>query len=182
MPAMLSLSLEWGTLTRGSNALLALRMRVSMSEMGSFIGLPTGLGDAWDQPGQRGFAEGHSRAAELAQIAMAPAAHRATVHHSGRAGVARELRQPRIVLLRLEFRPQSGVLLDRLGLFLISFDPGYFCHTSKKPIYTNTNLKPALAPIFVLWALPWPCFQRRASPSASEIRARLRCCARSSQW
>src|SRR6516165_9015793 len=37
IPAMLSFSFECGTLTSGNNALFALRIRVSISEMGSFI-------------------------------------------------------------------------------------------------------------------------------------------------
>src|SRR4051812_19937804 len=53
---MFSLILEWGISTPGSNARLALRIRVSMSEMGSFISL-SGLGYqlALVTPGMRPF-------------------------------------------------------------------------------------------------------------------------------
>src|SRR5579883_2098305 len=128
MPAMLSLSLEWGILTWGSNAELALRIRVSMSEMGSFIELPACLGDTRDKARQGGFAEGHARATELAQITVAAAAHRAAVDHPHRAGVARQLREAGVIFLRFEFGAQGGVLFDRLGLLIVAFDPGCFCH------------------------------------------------------
>src|SRR5712672_2091409 len=102
MPAMLSFIRECGITTVGSKARFALRIRASMSEIGSFIislkffyGLhatydwsPTGLGDAGDQPIERPFAEGKARAGELAQVATATAAHRAAIHHARRAGVA----------------------------------------------------------------------------------------------
>src|SRR6266702_7300149 len=67
MPAMLSFILEWGISTAGSNARLALRMRQSMSEIGSFIKLPTGFGHARDQTVKSAFAESHAGAGELAE-------------------------------------------------------------------------------------------------------------------
>src|SRR5215469_2560944 len=103
MPAMLSFILECGSSTLGSNARLALRIRVSMSEIGSFIiKLPAGFGHARDQPVEGAFAEGHARAAELAQVAVTASAHRAAVHHARWACVARQLGQPRVVALGLQ--------------------------------------------------------------------------------
>src|SRR5258708_17312723 len=127
MWAMLSFILECGISTAGNCTRLALRMRVSMSEMVSVIKLPTGLGHAGDQPVQRGLAESQPRAIELAQIAAAAAAHRAPIHHSGRAGVAREFGETGVIALGLQFRAQGGVFLDRFDLFLVAFFPGCFC-------------------------------------------------------
>src|SRR5580765_2901507 len=83
MEAMLSLIFECGNSTPGSKARFALRIRASISEMGSVIfqrimlsvELPTGLGYARNQPIESGFAEGQTRAAELPQITVAAAAH-----------------------------------------------------------------------------------------------------------
>src|SRR5260370_40676123 len=126
MWAMLSFILECGISTVGNWTRLALRMRVSMSEMVSVIKLPTGLGHAGDQPVQRGLAEGQPRAVELAQIAMPAAAHRPAVHHAGGAGVAREFGQARVIALGLQFPAQSGVVPDRFDLFILAFFPGGF--------------------------------------------------------
>src|SRR5260221_12323256 len=97
MPAMLSFILECGISTAGNNARLALRIRQSMSEIGSFINLPTGFRHARNQTVQRGFAESHTRTAELPKKTATPSAHRATVDYPGRAGIARQLSQTRIV-------------------------------------------------------------------------------------
>src|ERR1035437_101597 len=123
MPTMLSLILECGNSRAGNSARLALRIRVSMSEIGSFIDLPTGFGHARDQAVESAFAERHARAAKLAQIAAAAAAHRAPVDQPRRAGVAREFGQTGIVALGLQLSPDGGVLLDRLGLLLVAFNP-----------------------------------------------------------
>src|ERR1035438_1165813 len=128
MPAMLSLILEWGISTAGSNARLELGIRASMSEIGSFIDLPTGFGHARNQPVEGGFAERHARAAELAEVAVAAAAHRAAVDHPGGAGVTRELGQPGVVAFGLQLSPNGGVLLDRFRLPLVAFNPCYLSH------------------------------------------------------
>src|ERR1041384_1912345 len=131
MPAMLSFILEWGISTVGSNARWALRMRASMSEIGSFIILPTGLGHTRNQPREGCFTKGHAGAAKLAQVAVPAPAHRAPVDHARRAGIAWQFGQPGVIPFGLQFRPQSGVLLDRLGLLLIAFNPCSLSHSSK---------------------------------------------------
>src|SRR6266850_2051839 len=113
MPAMLSFIFECGNSTAGSNARLALRMRHNMSEIGSFIKLPAGLGDARDQPVEIALAEGHARTTELAQVAMAAADHGAAIHHAHGAGFARQFGEPGIVPCGLQLGPDSGILLDR---------------------------------------------------------------------
>src|SRR6266404_5198258 len=97
MPAMLSFILECGSSTAGNNARLALRIRQSMSEIGSFINLPTGFSYARNQTVQRGFAESQTRTAELPEKTATPAAHRAAVDNPDRAGITRQLGQTRIV-------------------------------------------------------------------------------------
>src|SRR5438874_10772195 len=109
---MLSFIRECATSTSGTNARFALRRRVSMSEMGSVIGLPTGLGHSGNQAGEGHFPERQARTAEFADIGVAPAADGATVHQAHGAGVARELRQGRVIAFGLQFRAQSGVLAD----------------------------------------------------------------------
>src|SRR3989442_7924344 len=117
--AMLSLSFECGISTVGSSARWALRIRVNMSEIGSVIKLPTGFGDARNQAIQRRFAKRQARAGELAQITMAPATDRAAVDHARRTGIAWQLRERGIVLLRLQFSANGGVFLHRLGFLLV---------------------------------------------------------------
>src|SRR5688572_16135918 len=77
--AMLSRMLECAIDTSGNNAMLALRMRVSMSAMGSVI-LPARFRYARDEAIERGFTESETRAGELAEIPAAAAAHRAAIH------------------------------------------------------------------------------------------------------
>src|SRR5258708_929325 len=123
MWAMLSFILEWGISTFGNCTRLALRMRVNMSEIVSVIGLPARFGHTGNQPVQRRFAESHARTTELAQVTMAPSAHRAPVHHARRARVAGQLRQAGVVALGLQLRPQRLVLLNGLLLLLVAFQP-----------------------------------------------------------
>src|SRR5213594_1971827 len=104
-------------------------MRVSMSEIGSTIKLPARFCDARDQAGQRGFAKRQTRTAELAQVAVAAATHRAAIHHPCRACVPRQLRQTRVILLRFQLGAQRGVLFHRRGFALVSFKPCLFGHT-----------------------------------------------------
>src|SRR5436853_6527305 len=107
---MLSRMLECDVCTSGSNAWLALRKRVSMSEIGSvIINLPARFRYARDQAVQRRFAEGQTRTGEFAQISAAPTAHRATVHQPGRARVLRPLRQPGGIFLGLQLSAQCRV-------------------------------------------------------------------------
>src|SRR5213594_2315402 len=112
MFAMLSFILECETSTSGTNARFALRMRVSMSEIGSVISLPTGFGHAGNQTIQRHFAEGQTRAAEFPEEPVAAAADGTPIDDAHRAGIARQFRQRRVVTLRLQFGAQRRVLLD----------------------------------------------------------------------
>src|SRR5882724_4303892 len=128
MWAMLSFILECGIATVGSRTRLALRMRVNMSEIVSVIKLPARFCHTGNQTIQRALAEGHARAGELAQITVPASAHRAAVHHPRGAGVARELRQPGVIALGLQFRPQRGVLLHRLLLLLVPLQPCFLGH------------------------------------------------------
>src|SRR5690348_12500680 len=134
---MLSFILECGTSTAGSNARLALRIRVNISAIGSFISLnlnltrnllPTGLRYPRYQSIERRLAESDPRAAELAQVPTPASAHRAAVDHPRRAGVARQLGQARVIAFGLQLGPQRRVFLDRRRLLLIAFNPCCFCH------------------------------------------------------
>src|SRR6266566_6325309 len=99
MPAMLSFILECETSTSGTNARFALRIRVSMSEIGSVISLPTGFGHAGNQTIQRHFAEGQAGAAEFPDERVPAAADGAAIDHADRAGIARQFGQRRVVAL-----------------------------------------------------------------------------------
>src|SRR6185369_8240179 len=125
---MLSFILECGTTTVGSSARCALRMRVSMSEIGSVIVLPTGFGYTGNQAIEGGFAKRQTRTGKFAQITVASAAHGAAVDQTGRAGVARQFGQPGVIAFGFEFRAQSRVFFDRRGLLLVPFEPCLFCH------------------------------------------------------
>src|SRR6478609_5224374 len=98
---MLSFNREWDTSTSASNARLALRMRVSMSAIGSVIRLPTGLCHSGNQPRQRRLPKYQSRASEFPQVAMTPAGDLAPVRQTHRARTARQLGQAGIIAFGL---------------------------------------------------------------------------------
>src|SRR3954471_22897943 len=120
---MLSRILEWDIATSGNNAWLALRMRVSMSAIGSLLMLPARFRYAWDQAVQRRFTERETRRGEFTKVPAAASAHFAAVHQAHRARVLRKLRQPRVILLRFQFSAHRGVLLHRRGLSLVALNP-----------------------------------------------------------
>src|SRR4051812_9261601 len=120
---MLSLSFECGTSTAGSNARWALRIRVNMSEMGSVIGLPTGFCDTGNEPVEGCFTELETRAGKFAQIAVTTATDSAAVDHTSGTGVARQLREPGVILLRFEFSAEGSEFFHCIALFFISFKP-----------------------------------------------------------
>src|SRR3954462_11006689 len=98
---MLSRILEWDIATSGNNAWLALRMRVSMSAIGSLLMLPARFRYAWDQAVQRRFTKREARRRKFAEIPAAAPAHFAAVHQAHRARVLRKPCQPGVILLRL---------------------------------------------------------------------------------
>src|SRR5580765_279389 len=113
--------------TFGSRARFALRIRVNMSEIGSFM-LPACLGDARDEAVESAFAESEARAAELAQVAAAASAHGAAIDDAHRAGVFGQLGKRGVVFLGFQFGAESGVFFYGLALFIVSFNPGDFGH------------------------------------------------------
>src|SRR5437868_2221053 len=128
MPAMLSFILECGTTKEGNKARCALRIRVSMSEMGSVINLPACFGDSGDKAIQGGLAEGETGVAEFAQVAMAAAAHGAAIDQARWTGVAGQFRQTGVVFLRLQLRAHNGVFFHRGGFSFVSLNPSFLCH------------------------------------------------------
>src|SRR5204862_745962 len=52
----------------------------------------------------------------------------ATLHHPSRAGLARKLPQPCVILLRFELGADRGVFLHRCALAFIAINPGCLCH------------------------------------------------------
>src|SRR3954449_13269663 len=139
---MLSFNLECGISTVGSKARWALRMRVSMSAIGSVIQLPTGFRYTGNEAGQGGFAKRQARTSELAQKAVTPATDAAAVDHASGTGVAGQLREPGIVLLRLQFRAQRREFLDGVYFFLVAFFPGCLCHII---IYFRRTASPSVS-------------------------------------
>src|SRR5438477_6293467 len=127
---MLSFILEWGTSTAGNNARWALRIRVSISEMGSFITLPTGLGYAWNEAVQGRFTKGQPRTGEFAQVTVTATGDGAAIDDAAGAGVARQLRERGVILPGLEFGAQGGVLLHRRQFLFVSFKPSLLSHKS----------------------------------------------------
>src|SRR4051812_390583 len=114
------LSFDAGISTRRCFAWHALRMRVSMSAIGSVIliglaPLPAGLADARDEPLERHVAEGNAAQPELAQVRALPAAHRAPVANAYVRRVARHLAQ-RDVRLGTLLLGRRRALDDRLEL------------------------------------------------------------------
>src|SRR5581483_6807660 len=120
---MLSFIREWGSSTAGTITRLALRMRVSMSEIVSVINLPTGFGHTRNQPIKRALAEGQAGTTELSHIAVAPSAHGAAVHHTRGTGIARQFGQAGIIAFGLQLRAQRRVLLHCFRFLLVTFQP-----------------------------------------------------------
>src|SRR5688500_3012272 len=120
---MLSRMLECDIVTSGNNAILALRMRVSMSAMGSLLMLPARFRYAWDQAVERRFTEREARRGKFTELPATAAAHLAAIHQAHGARVLRELREAGVIFLRLQFCAHSGVLLDRFGLPLVALQP-----------------------------------------------------------
>src|ERR1035437_6377501 len=114
MWAMLSFTVEWGTSTVGSNARLALRIRVNMSEIGSVIKfLPTGFGHTGNQPVERRMTKRQTRGVELAQVTATASAVSAAIHQPRWAGVARQLGEAHVIAFRFQFSADCGVFLHR---------------------------------------------------------------------
>src|SRR5678815_2959364 len=112
MVAIFSFSFEWGNSMAGISARCALRIRVSMSAMGSVgVILPARFGYARDQAVERHFAEGEAGHAKLAQVRMAAAGDFAAVHQADWAGVARQFRERLIIALGLQFGAHRGIFL-----------------------------------------------------------------------
>src|SRR5512137_1786459 len=95
---MATLTFDDGIATSGFSTRCALRMRVSMSAMGSLMlmcvpRLPAGLGQAWDVTAHRGLTDLGAREPELAERATRPARQRAAVAQARRTGIARQCLQ-----------------------------------------------------------------------------------------
>src|ERR1700683_5291725 len=89
-PARCSLRLEWGISARSWRASAALRMRVSMSAIGSvIIGSPARLDHAGDLAPEREHAKANTAKLELPVVAPA-----ATANLAAAAVTHRELRSP----------------------------------------------------------------------------------------
>src|SRR6185369_11083019 len=106
--------------TFGSKARFALRMRVNMSEIGSFM-LPACFGDARNEAVEGAFAEGEARAAELAQVTVAASAHGAAIDDADGAGVFGQLGKRSVVFFGFQFGAESGVFFYGLAFFIVPF-------------------------------------------------------------
>ena len=109
---------------RGSNARLALRMRVSMSAMGSVIGITSLL---WSLQGSGRTRRPHETRAANNRICAGKPCRRpligAAVHQPDRAGIARQLGQPGVIVLGFQLGTERGILLHRRALALVALDP-----------------------------------------------------------
>src|SRR5256885_14531635 len=112
-----------GTSASGSiNKEFILRARAAHPKSDLWI-LPAGLRHARDQSLRGELAKREPRDFESANEGAAAARYFATGHHSGRAGVARKLRQTGVILLRLELSAERGVFLHRLALAVVAIYP-----------------------------------------------------------
>src|SRR5882672_1595279 len=142
---METLTFEEGTPTTVFPTIWALRMRVSISAMGSVmlmrsILLPAGLDQSRDLAAKRDLAQLVARQTELAEHAARPAGQAAAVAKAHRRSVPRQLLQllPRLLAILvgalgvvdgLEQRgAPGGVLRHRLAAFFIAIDNSEFGH------------------------------------------------------
>src|ERR1041385_6087247 len=93
--------------------------------------LPARLRHTGNETGGSKLAKRQAGNLETANKSAAAAAHLATIHHPGRAGVAGQLRETDIVLLRLQLRPQRGVFLRRLALAIVAVNPRGLRHKER---------------------------------------------------
>src|SRR6185503_12886329 len=133
-----------GTMTLTFSVACALRMRVSMSAMGSLMLmswlLPAGLDHSGDLAAHRDLADLVAREAELAERAARPTGHRAAVAQAHGRSVARQRLQLRARLVAgvvggfrvLDDREQRlallGVLLHRCAALCVAVDDGKLGH------------------------------------------------------
>src|SRR6266513_2793914 len=93
--------------------------------------LPARLGYARNQALGRQLTESETRQFEAADKRAAAARHFATVHNTRRTGIARQLRQAGIVLLRFQLSPQRSIFLHRRALAFIAINPGSLGHKKR---------------------------------------------------
>ena len=90
--------------------------------------LPARLRHARDEPLRSKLAKSETRNLEAANEGAAAARHLAAIYHPRRAGIARQLRETGIILLRLQLGAHRGVFLHRRALAVVAIDPGGLGH------------------------------------------------------
>ena len=103
-------------------------------ETGSGSQLPARLGHARNETGGGELPESEARNLEPANKRPATPAHLAAVDDTGRAGIARQLQEPDVILLRLELSTESGVFRHRLALAFIAINPGSLRHKGTRKL------------------------------------------------
>src|SRR5207237_3629750 len=113
---------------KAENKKFMTRMRAAHPKTRRPAFLPARLRHTRDEPARSEFSEGQARNLEAANEGPAAAAHFATVHHPGGAGIARQLGQAHIIFLRFELSPEGRVFFHGRALAFIAIDPGRFRH------------------------------------------------------
>src|SRR5689334_11610979 len=155
---MARFTFDAGTTTLTFSVACALRMRVSMSAMGSLMLivwlLPARLDHAGDLAAHRDLADLVAREAELAERATRPAGDRAAVAQPHGGGVARHGLQLgaglvagvvgclRVTDDRLQLLAALGILLHERFAFRLAVDDGKLGHYAALSVL-NGNLKAA---------------------------------------
>ena len=85
--------------------------------------LPARLGYARDEPLRRQLAEGKPRNLEPANKGAPAPGDFAAVHDAGRAGIARQLGEAGVILLRFQLSAQGGMLLHRRAFAFVAINP-----------------------------------------------------------
>src|SRR4051812_32674002 len=82
--------------------------------------LPARLGNARNQAGGCQFPKDQPRNLEAPDKGASAAAHLTAIDHPRRAGVARQLTEAGVILLRLQLSTEGGVFLRRRALAFIA--------------------------------------------------------------
>src|SRR6202035_4075577 len=96
--------------------------------------LPARLGDAGNQSTRRQLTKSQPRNLEAPDKCAPPPGNLATINHTSRTRIARQLCEAGIVFLCFQLRPQRGIFFSRRTLALVAVDPGGFRHKGTRKV------------------------------------------------
>src|SRR5438270_6192524 len=96
------------------------------------FGLPARLRHARNQTGRRELTENEARNLKATNEGATATTHRAAVHDAGRARIARQLREPGVIFVRLQLGAEGSILLHGGALAVVAVNPGGLRHKKER--------------------------------------------------